>query len=243
MKIAWKISAADTRHILEFLERYADSEVVRERERRNLHRSRTTPGKSKVWRRMIGCLLSTQQRSGPGSATNRFNRLRPYPLCYRICARQADLEGFVLRELTQFGGIRRTRKVATETAVNFGRLNDGLWIEVRALMRELSEGSPTPKTEREAADFLHDNLMGFGPKQSRNLLQWLGLTRHEIPLDSRLTKWFNEFGFPLRLTAKALNDRNYYHLVLDGVQALCEKAGVYPCMLDAAIFTSFDEPR
>lgn len=29
-------------------------------------------------------------------------------------------------------------------------------------------------------------------------------------------------------------------LFSDGIQELCEKAGVYPCILDAAIFSSFD---
>jgi hypothetical protein len=85
-----------------------------------------------------------------------------------------------------------------------------------------------------------DQLRGFGPKQSRNLLQMLGVTRYEIPLDSRSTRWLNEFGFPLQLSAQALADRGYYHLVLDGMQALCARARVYPCVLDAAIFASYD---
>lgn len=36
-------------------------------------------------------------------------------------------------------------------------------------------------------------------------------------------------------------DVGYYHFVLDGIQELCEKAQVYPCLLDAAIFSSFDK--
>ena len=46
----------------------------------------------------------------------------------------------------------------------------------------------------------------------------LGLTRYEIPLDSRLAKWFNNFSLPIRLSAGAL----------------------YPCVLDGAVFVSFD---
>ena len=87
----------------------------------------------------------------------------------------------------------------------------------------------------------HDHdFHGFGPKQARNLLQSLGLTRHEIPIDSRIAKWLNDFGFPVRLSASALGDRHYYAFVMDGVQALCRASEVAPCVLDAAIFASFD---
>ena len=71
-------------------------------------------------------------------------------------------------------------------------------------------------------------------------LQSLGLTRYEIPIDSRLTDWLNEFGFPVRLTATALGDENYYRFISDGIQVLCERSGVLPCIFDAAVFTAGD---
>lgn len=40
-----------------------------------------------------------------------------------------------------------------------------------------------------------------------------------------------------------LADRNYYKLVSSGIQALCAAAEVKPCLLDAAIFSSFDNGR
>jgi len=39
---------------------------------------------------------------------------------------------------------------------------------------------------------------------------------------------------------RSLGDRYYYDFVSEGLQHLCKKAGVFPCVLDAAIFTSFD---
>lgn len=96
------------------------------------------------------------------------------------------------------------------------------------------------QAEQAAADFLDENMKGLGPKQARNLLQALGLTRYEIPIDSRVAKWLNEVGFPVQLSAKALADRNYYGFVLDGVQRLCQAANEYPCVLDGAVFASFD---
>jgi hypothetical protein len=35
------------------------------------------------------------------------------------------------------------------------------------------------------AGYIQETFEGFGPKQSRNLLQALGLTRYEIPIDIR----------------------------------------------------------
>jgi thermostable 8-oxoguanine DNA glycosylase len=95
-----------------------------------------------------------------------------------------------------------------------------------------------PEVEREVAEFLSTKLRGIGLKQSRNLLQMLGLTRYEIPLDSRVVKWLNGIGFPFG--REALSDPRFYTCVLDLIRELCDRAGTYPCVLDAAIFVSFD---
>ena len=94
--------------------------------------------------------------------------------------------------------------------------------------------------ESEVADHVQKHFLGFAPKQSRNLLQSLGLTRYEIPIDSRLTDWLNDVGFPVRLTATALVDDNYYRFISNGIQTLCERSGVLPCIFDAAVFALRD---
>jgi hypothetical protein len=45
----------------------------------------------------------------------------------------------------------------------------------------------------------------------------------------------NNFGFPVKISATALQDRNFYHFISDGIQLLCERANIYPCVLEAAI--------
>jgi hypothetical protein len=152
---------------------------------------------------------------------------------------QSDVAKFATDELTRFGGIRRSTVIGRELATNHHRLCSGLWDEIDPMLAHLST-HVSAEYEREVANFLADELLGIGPKQSRNLLQALGLTRYEIPLDSRLAKWLNNFGFPIRLNATALADRHYYQLVSDGVQALCHAANVAPCLFDAAVFASFD---
>jgi hypothetical protein len=44
----------------------------------------------------------------------------------------------------------------------------------------------------------------------------------------------------VRLSAGGLSDRNYYNFVSEGVRKLCEASGIYPCLLDAAIFVGYD---
>ena len=85
------------------------------------------------------------------------------------------------------------------------------------------------------------NLKGFGPKQSRNLWQSLGLTRYEIPIDSRIVKWLNYNEFPFTLSASGLSDENYYQFIMDSIQKWCLEADIIPCVLDGAIFSSYDE--
>jgi thermostable 8-oxoguanine DNA glycosylase len=69
----------------------------------------------------------------------------------------------------------------------------------------------------------------------------LGLTRYEIPIDSGITKWLNDYGLIVKVTEKGLSDENYYNFISDGLQHLCKKVRIYPCVLDAVIFSSFEK--
>ncbi len=62
-------------------------------------------------------------------------------------------------------------------------------------------------------------------------------------MDSRVAKWLRRFSFPLEPSSAALSDLSFYELVEDGFQTLCRQAGVLPCLMDAAIFVSFDSAK
>jgi len=47
--------------------------------------------------------------------------------------------------------------------------------------------------------------------------------------------------FPVPLSSAALGDEAYYVFLSDILRELCIKAGVLPCVLDAAVFASYDE--
>lgn len=241
MKIRFVITASDVRRARAFFDLHRASPFVRARIERNLrgHRSPLTP--ARVWHALMTCLLTTQQRSGPKSPVATFVRLRPSPLGLPRCREAgAKLERYAEGVLRAHGGLRRTSVIAAELDANLRWLEGGGWVRVLELVRGLSS-KHAPESERVVAEELATSLRGLGPKQSRNLLQSLGVTQHEVPIDSRVVKWLRDFGFPIALSPAALSDPGYYALVSQGFQAVCAKAGVAPCAMDAAIFSSFDE--
>lgn len=239
MKLIWKIEERDAQRIRDFVRSRRRDPLVRQRISRNVRRERDPVNVSRFWHALLLGLLTTQQRSGPDSPVTRFLGRRPFPLNFRRCSRARSPSSLAQRTLHSHGGIRRVATIADQVSRNLPLLRGNRWIATRAQLRRL-EHRHVAKTEREVAGFLAKSFLGLGPKQSRNVLQFMGLTRHEIPLDSRVIRWFNRYGFPLKLSAQALSDPNYYAFVSDGIQALCKTSGVLPCVLDAAIFSSFD---
>ena len=147
----------------------------------------------------------------------RFIRLKPFPVTYAVVHQARDAGVLIAKVLRKAGGIRFADKIASELAQNLELLEGGLWTDTLAQCNQLMQ-LVSRDVEIEVARHIQDHFLGFGPKQSRNLLQSLGLTRYEIPIDSRLTDWLNEFGFPVRLTATALGDDNYYRFEVKGSQ-------------------------
>lgn len=192
------------------------------------------------WEAMLACLLTTQQRSGSKSAVTRFLIQKPYPLCLSACRQTSSVQQLVESTLTAFGDLRRAKNIGEEGECNLRWLQGQGWSQIHAMVRRLKDGGGVD-TERQAVDLIIDNMAGFGPKQSRNLLQSLGLTQYEIPIDSRITKWLVAIGFPVHPSAASLADRHYYSFVMQGFQALCAACNVLPCVMDAAIFSSFDD--
>ena len=205
---------------------------------KNVKRHNIEIDKNLILKRLIMCLLTSQQRSGPNSPIAVFLRRVPFPLTIEIISTESNIEGYIKATLQQNGLNRFRNKIPNYFTTNYNRLCDSNW----SILNDLASlnGQASKEIERKIADNLSDMFIGFGPKQSRNFLQALGLTKYEIPIDSRITDWLNKFGFPVSLDSTALQDKGYYHFVSDGIQILCERANIYPCVLDAAIFSSID---
>ncbi len=239
MKIQWQIVEDDVNKVREFYDRHKDNPFVKNRISRNVKKSIPEVTKESFWEAMISCLLTTQQRSGPDSPVTNFICSKPFPLNFKLCRSDSNLVKSVTNIIKNFGGIRRSNKIADEISANFSWLENGGWQQVFSIVKRL-ENNNEIEVERESAEYINDNLKGFGPKQARNLLQSLGLTMYEIPVDSRIIKWLNDFGFPIKLSSGGLSDKNYYNFIEDGIQELCKRIDIYPCVLDAVIFSSFD---
>ncbi len=242
MEFKYIITDEDIKKVVEFVKEQ-DNTFVKGRIKKNVSEQPLKLDKNEFWDWLVSCLLTTQQRSGPNSHITKFISLKPFPLSYEVCKKSDNIESTAYKILSSFGGIRMTTKISEQIKTNFEMLETGMWTEVLELGEKLikSRNKPEQKAiEREACIFVQ-KLNGVGPKQSRNLWQALGMTRYEIPIDSRIIKWLNKNGFPFKLSPIGLQDEYYYELILDGLQELCQKANVYPCVLDGAIFSSYDE--
>jgi hypothetical protein len=151
----------------------------------------------------------------------------------------ADNRGFVVSTLSAVSGLRDYNVAADQFEKNFKSLEAEGWKSTLDSCNTLL-GDASIEEERNAARYLM-RFEGIGPKQSRNILQALCLTRYEIPLDSRVIQWLkDELRFPIPVSTSLLSDSAYYDFVMTTIQKLCGQAGVFPCMLDAAIFSKRD---
>ncbi len=192
------------------------------------------------------CLLTSQQRSSSGSPIRRFLFANPFPVTLNKLGAVKNIETFTLQELENIGGIRFAPNIAKRVKVNLDRLNSGksetLENHFQVLLAQRKQ-IPRPEhyfAERQAARYMDETFEGFGPKQSRNFWQDLGLTRYEFVLDSRFGKWLKQIGFPIPISSLSLSDEAFYCFLSDILRDLCIRAEVLPCILDAAIFSSYE---
>jgi thermostable 8-oxoguanine DNA glycosylase len=235
----WTFDSFVVGKVKAFFEEHRNSSFVQKRIRTNTIQRTSPVTKDEFWYWMVACLLTSRQPSGPKLPVANFIRTVPSPLTYGVCRDSSNLATFAESVLTDFGGLRFATRIGKFIAENMLFVDSGGW-ELIFQQLEIARENSTPTTERLAAELLAFHLSGIGPKQSRNVLQCLGLSKYEVPLDSRTSKWMVTFGFP-EVTTKELQNRKSYNLISDNYQRLCEACGIMPCVLDAAIFSSFDD--
>jgi hypothetical protein len=238
-RLYWQVSVADIATVRGLLTAEQEHPWVKDRFERNLHYPKAEITQSYFWKVLVCMRATTMAASGEGSAIAKFEILNRFPLSLeRVQGEPAEArEQLIHLVLGEHGVGTHRKKIASDLAWNLAKLEEDRW----PALLEKSNSLLFP-SEREVADFLASSLRGIGPKQARNILQDLGLTRFEIPIDSRVIKWLNACEvFPFTVTAVALSDRNYYHFILDAIQELCRECGTYPCVLDASIFSSLEK--
>lgn len=249
-KLTWSIPEEQLTAIREFYRSHRNSPMVKRRRKKNVAREGLDFSKDTFLKAMLCCLSTSQNRSGPDSKVANFFRIRPFPITTRYCrANRRSLTKRLQQQLSK-AGIRFSGRIAWYFAENLRRLEENRW----QILKELSEGMSGRRAragwERAMAQHISAGsdtgpykLAGFGPKQARNLLQTVGVTRYEVPLDSRVLKWLDRYGFPYPLADSQLQHPALYQILVDSIQEISRQIGVYPCLLDAAIFSSVDDNR
>jgi hypothetical protein len=238
MEIRWIISNEDLGNYADFVERFRHHSVVQKRISRNIKHDDVKISKASFWQTLIGCLVTTRQKAGEGSRVKNFMETDKNLLNINFCLKTPNLVGKSKKILSWYG-LRRSETIAAQIGKNGNWLKEGGWIEVKRELENIASHT-TKKKERETARFLQRRFDGLGPKQSRNLIQWMGLSKYEIPLDSRMVKVLHNLNFPAPLSAQALADEGYYCFIEDGIQLIMKKIGVYPCVFDACAFASLE---
>jgi thermostable 8-oxoguanine DNA glycosylase len=233
MKINWEISESDIKKLIKFVDEHRNPNVD-SRINRNVERNNIQIDKDIIIKTMLMCLMPSYQGSDPESSIGQFFIKKPFLLTYKFLFMATNIE-YAISEVLKANGLTRYKnKVPKYFTYNFYQLVETNWdLEIK-LIKCMKEES-TVTAERELADSIDQLFKGFGSKQARNFLQSLGLTKYEIPIDSQMINWLKEFDFPMLVSATALQDKAFYHFVSDGIQLLCRKANIYPCVLDAAI--------
>jgi hypothetical protein len=244
MRFHLEIEPADITAVSRLMENYHSHRFVRERHDRNVALPPSENTRDWFWATHLMCLLTTQNKSGAGSAVEQFLCMRPFPLSWEICQAVDDVDALIYDTLSRLG-IRRWKISADWAQQNYRRLLDDGWGVLEGWsQRLLVQRAQMPKInhyplEREAAQAVQVLLKGIGPKQSRNFWQNMGMTRYEIPIDSRILRWLSgimDFYIP----SNGLADERFYCQVMDVLRNLALAADVLPCMLDAAVFASFE---
>jgi hypothetical protein len=153
MKIIWQIDPEDIVKVKESFDRHREHAFVKIRIARNLKDDKPAVTKEAFCKVMISCLLTTQQRSGPGSSVVGFLLTSPFPLRHELCREQADLDSFVTKVLSNFGGLRRSTTIGREAKANSRYLENDGWQATSEVLEKV-RFNPSPESERHAARFV-----------------------------------------------------------------------------------------
>ncbi|MGO3868892.1 MAG: hypothetical protein ACTJH7_02345 [Alcaligenes sp.] len=238
----WSVSAAAIAKWKQLVEDNKNKDLVVRRRARNVTRSEVIDlSSAEIWRIFVGCNVTTQQRSGPNSAVSKFLNSESPALDVGICRKSKDVQ-YLIEQECKSAGLRRSVIIANNLAKTLNNLEkEGGWAELQAQLVTLKEETTLQK-ERLVSDYLRSgDFPGLGQKQARNFIQWIGLSRYEIPLDSRVLNRLREFGANFVPRGSAMTDETVYLFVQDLVQRIARELELYPCELDACIFASFGD--
>lgn len=240
MQIEYKIEQNDIKAVNDICEKMKDSELVLSRKNSI---NDPTMNAEILWKAILLGLLTSQQKSSPESPSQKI--INSSPFVFSLTAlkeNENDLENYIGSVFKKYSGIRFQKKLTNYIIKNRNKLIRFYDILHKNISELISSENATKDQERILCNQFQNYFIGIGPKQSRNALQYVGILRYEIPIDSRMIKWVNknlDIGLPLN--SVVISDLSYYEYYLDKIQSICERAKILPTIFDASVFASFDE--
>lgn len=235
MELIWKLSDSDILRVIDYVKNNKSQNVERIITRNINHIDRVID-KDSILRTMLICLLSSETDSYPESIIQQLLRKKTYLLNYQYIFKVSNIEKLFQDVFQTYGNTKYVNKAPKYFSTNFEFLEETDWDLELEINRSL-EHELTKSDERKLADIIDRSFKGFGSKEARSFLLALGVTKYEIPIDYKLIKWLENFGFPIKFSKTALQDILFYHFVSDGIQKLCEVSGIYPCILYTSILS------
>ena len=204
--------------------------------RRNVHGVDRRSTKQDTWNAILIAILTTRQRSGPGSKP--ANLLESRALSWlRVMNDQAT----IAREVVGFTYNKDKRKYLMKARIWL----DQNWNKVQSWQAKLNDFKPDDigryDVELDAARFLahrESGILGIGEKQSRNFWQFLGYSVWTIPLDSRVRTILEAPPFSMDFGGDSITRKNYLDVERQIID-LCmgvKKNKCYPVLLDSLLF-------
>lgn len=239
----WDIEPIQIEHVHDMIKEYRIGELYQERLQRNVRGQNLDLSRENYWEKLVGCVITSRQRSGRGSRVHKFMHQDEFPL--HLDQWPTDNRTDFAQETLADHGLPG-KKNGTYIAENYDWFRmggDEFLMRVGNDLQAVRSDDWKTQIYREAAAALATKAFfdGIGPKQSRNYWQWLGLFQYEIPLDSRILNWIKDVPptHPMvQVEHNELGDEKTYREVMNWIQALCKQADVLPCLLDAAVFSS-----
>jgi thermostable 8-oxoguanine DNA glycosylase len=235
MKFIWEVSESDISKVTDFVNKHK-SPYVENIVNRNINQKDIVIDKDSLLRTMLMCLLSSDTDLYPEAKVDTMLSKKPFLLTYQYLFKVSNIEYALKEILMKYGITKYINKVPKYFSNNFDFLEESEWDLEKEINRSLNHAM-TKYEERELADRVDQGFKGFGSKEARSFLLLLGVTKYEIPIDYQLINWLANFDFPIKFSKTALQDKLFYHFVSDGIQLLCEKARIFPCVLYASILS------
>lgn len=232
MKIIWDLNDTDIKKVVDFVHQN-NTPFVQNRIDRNIKKKELVLDKDIILKTMLNGLLSKQADSSQDKRLSTFFSEEPFLLTSQFLSNEYNIE-MAVKKILVSNGITPSSKTIDSFILNYFHLVQSNWEILHALKKCISEDC-SPSQERDLADHIDKIFKGFGSTQARTFLQDLGIIKYEIPINASTMAWLRDFGFPIFFSPIALQDKSFYHFVSNGIQLLCDRANIFPCVLDAAI--------